>query len=128
MNGTAGKLTVFILLFGLVLALGCKAPGKAPASSSAQKEPSAKAGQKTEPPSWATLGQPFVTSYCIRCHTDPPVEGAPNTIQTLEEVRQNIQGIYQRVVFTDNMPPNAPFPTANEEDQLRIWLELGAPR
>ncbi len=123
-----GKTTGFILFLCLVFIAGCTAQSKAPEAASGKEEQNTKPQKKVDPPSWATLGEPFMTSYCTRCHADPPTEGAPNTIQTLDQVRQNIQGIYQRVVFTDNMPPDAPLPTANEEDQLRMWLELGAPR
>ena len=108
--------------------VGCTAQSRDSATDNSKTGQATPAAQKADPPSWSTLGEPFLSAYCIRCHTDPPTGGAPNTIQTLEQARQNIQGIYQRVVFTDNMPPDPPFPTANEEDQLRMWLELGAPR
>jgi hypothetical protein len=97
----------------------------------------------TCPPGGTTLtaqnfGQPFLQSYCTRCHSSTlsgaQRNGAPPGLDwdMLEVVRAHADEMNERAGVTNgnvntSMPPSAPRPTNEERRQLAEWLSCGAP-
>jgi hypothetical protein len=94
-------------------------------------------------PSGSTLtyenfGKPFMEQYCTRCHSSQ-LSGAERNgatkyhdFDSVAGVRPVADHIDQTAAFgpaANNMvmPPNGPFPTAEERTKLGEWLQCGAP-
>lgn len=88
---------------------------------------------------YETFGRPFMTNYCIRCHssalTGSAREGAPSdhNFDTLagidstaaEHIDEEAAAGPLRV--NTSMPPGAPLPSESERRQLGEWLACGTP-
>jgi hypothetical protein len=68
----------------------------------------------------------FFSSYCTRCHTSPPQNGAPFSLATYNDVLLHIGRVRARATVTKTMPPSAPFPSDSERNDLQTWIDDGA--
>jgi uncharacterized membrane protein len=87
---------------------------------------------------YANFGQPFMTSYCTRCHSSQ-LMGAERQGAPLLHDFDTPQGIAPFIAHIDettasgpdatntSMPPDAPTPTLAERQMLGEWLACGAP-
>lgn len=87
---------------------------------------------------YATFGQPFMASYCTRCHsaalTGDARMGATefHDFDTQLGVRQVMDHIDQAAgsgpnATNDQMPPDGAMPSLPEREMLAEWIACGAP-
>lgn len=83
--------------------------------------------------SWASVGHPFMVTWCSSCHAsglaDDERHGAPEsvTLDTLGEVRAHSDAVSRRALGANaDMPPRGGVPLA-ERDAVAAWLACGAP-
>lgn len=99
-----------------------------------QGEPTGSTCPATNPPTYASFGQAFFTSYCIECHSETKTgdarNGAPVTIDfdTRSLVRMATSNIDKLAAFGPSahnsiMPPDGhPAPTDAERTQLGQYI------
>lgn len=98
--------------------------------------------QATCPPdstlTYANFGEPFMTDYCIRCHSSqlegPARMGAPlfhdfDTYEGIVPVADHIDETAGSgpAATNDSMPLNGPQPSLEEREQLAEWIACGLP-
>ena len=87
---------------------------------------------------YAGFGEPFMTSYCIRCHSStlmgPDRQGAPllHDFNTLYGILPFISHIDETaasgpMATNTSMPVGDPTPSLDERTMLGEWLACGAP-
>lgn len=87
---------------------------------------------------YAGFGEPFMTSYCVRCHSStlmgPDRQGAPllHDFNTLYGVLPFISHIDETAASgpaatNTSMPNGDPTPSLDERTMLGEWLACGAP-
>jgi uncharacterized membrane protein len=80
---------------------------------------------------WATVGEPYVRTWCASCHAadlhGPDRAGAPLGVDfdTLDDVRSRADRVSQRVT-DDTMPPSTA-PDATERTRFLDWMRCGLP-
>lgn len=67
----------------------------------------------------------FFSSYCIRCHSQTPQNGAPFSLATYNDVFPRLSRIRVKVYVEGSMPPSTPKPTADERSKLNTWIQEG---
>lgn len=106
------------------------------ASESPPFEPAATCAETA--PRWEDFGEPFMQSYCVRCHdgslSGSARRGAPSdhNFNTVLEVRRELAHIYVQAGAGDTfantaMPPDGLAPSLEERKRLTEWLVCGAP-
>ena len=96
----------------------------------------------TCPPSstltYATFGQPFMESYCTRCHSSTLTGDDRNGVTSFHDfdthlgVRQVADHIDRAAgagpgATNDQMPPDGAAPSLAEREMLAEWIACGAP-
>lgn len=92
----------------------------------------------SDPPTWDTFGQDFMTRYCTRCHASTvrgeDRQGAPSfhdfdTVFGVRAVRVHIDQTTAigPAARNTSMPPDGDAPTVAERERLGQWLACGAP-
>jgi cytochrome c5 len=87
---------------------------------------------------YANFGQPFMTSYCTRCHSSALTGAARNGATRFHDydVLSGIKSVSDHIDQTaasgpgatnTSMPPSGPFPTEEERKKLGEWIACGAP-
>ena len=83
---------------------------------------------------YAGFVQPFITQYCLRCHsstltTPEDRHGAPMSFNwdTEAGVRMELPRIRNAVGVANYMPLNNPMPSCDERRRLVRWIDIGAP-
>lgn len=87
---------------------------------------------------YENFGKPFMEEYCTRCHHSELVgadrEGAPSfhdfdTLFGIKAVSAHIDETtaYGPAAENDSMPPNGPYPTAEERRLLGEWIACDMP-
>jgi len=85
----------------------------------------------TDPPTYASFGQGFMTTYCLGCHSQTKLgderQGAPVTIDfdTRSLVRENTSDIDKQAAFGPNahnrlMPLVGADPMPTDDERLRL--------
>jgi hypothetical protein len=85
------------------------------------------------------FGKPFMEKYCTQCHHSELVgaerEGAPSfhdfdTLFGIKAVSNHIDETTASgpAATNDGMPPDAPYPTLMERQQLGEWIACGMPQ
>ena len=74
--------------------------------------------------------KPIIDSNCIFCHNNPPVNGAPNSLVTFDNVRDAVENrdLIERISTTDLsevMPFGGPRLPQNLIDLIIRWEEEG---
>ena len=83
-----------------------------------------------EPPaliSYATHIRPVINNACVSCHSDPPINGAPNALTTYTQVRFAVENenLIQRMNNESApMPPSGLLPKATR-DLVQQWIDDG---
>lgn len=86
----------------------------------------------TDGPTWSTVGEPFVGSWCAGCHSAQldagSRAGAPLglDLDTAGDVRAHLDAV-QQVLVDETMPPTGG-PSDSEVRAFERWLDCGAPR
>jgi uncharacterized membrane protein len=120
------------------LSVGCASNASSGSSSPDASTSNADSGATTNP-DWCAV-QPILGLKCQRCHSAPPVEGAPFSLLTYDDTQvRDSQGKarYERmasVIDSGYMPPQfivldppvQPL-TETERATLLAWCSLGAP-
>jgi mono/diheme cytochrome c family protein len=78
-------------------------------------------------PTWEVEVAPLFFRWCGACHTDPPVNGAPQALATYEQASRQLVRLRVRVVEQQTMPPGGGMPPADLET-IAAWIEAGGPR
>lgn len=98
------------------------------------RDPLAQPGDPIDGDTYQTFAQPFLASYCIRCHDSALTTfemrgGAPAGYDWDQEdiVRTHLTEIRSAVGVTNFMPFNAPFPSCEERARLVRWIDAAAP-
>mgnify|MGYP000876574061 CR=1 FL=1 len=84
------------------------------------------------------FGKPFMEEYCTRCHSSELMgadrHGAPSfhdfdTLFGIKAVHEHIDETtaYGPAAENDSMPPDGPYPTADERRRLGEWIACGMP-
>ncbi|NVB80713.1 MAG: hypothetical protein HOV81_20120 [Kofleriaceae bacterium] len=87
---------------------------------------------------YASFGQPFMTSYCTRCHsstlTGADRMGAPafhdfDTQIGIQQVADHVDQVAGSgpAATNESMPPDGAKPTLDERKKLAEWIACGAP-
>jgi cytochrome c5 len=87
---------------------------------------------------YESFGKPFMTEYCVRCHSSSVSggarDGAPidHNFDTLEGIRTFAEHIDESAAAGPthtnvNMPPSDPRPSLDQRQKLGEWLACGAP-
>lgn len=98
------------------------------------RDPLAQPGDPIDGDTYETFVQPFLASYCIRCHDSTLTSletrgGAPAGYDWdhVDVVRMHLAEIRNAVGVTNFMPFNAPFPSCEERARLVRWIDAAAP-
>jgi uncharacterized membrane protein len=138
MRGTMAKLglnrnVVALAWLAITLcAFGCAA------SSEVEPGRSGAVCTATSTLTYESFGQPFMQSYCLRCHSEAVAaadrHGAPSDVNldTLDEVRMHAGHIDEHAAageerINTEMPPDGSAPSVEERRLLGEWLACGAP-
>jgi hypothetical protein len=92
-------------------------------------------------PTWTEDVRPIVVANCTRCHSPPPLEGAPSAIRfdKYEDEDRDLNGtpdvygasseaaIMGMRVQAEEMPPDFPL-WPRQQDVIAAWAEAGAPK
>ena len=130
--------SVFALIalpVGLLIGCGVQAPENSGAGGGM---PTGSSCPTTQTLTYGTFGQPFLTSYCTRCHSsvlsgdarkDAPED---HNFDTVLGVRGFLDHIDEAAAagpdaVNTRMPPSDPRPTLGERQKLGEWLACGAP-
>lgn len=120
------------LLVGSLLLLGACSDALGPPAPAAEDTDAVTPDVDcAEPGDWASVGQPFVLSYCTGCHSAHKAEGerfgAPVDIDfdTIADTRTHATRGAARVE-AGTMPPGAG-PTSDEAARFLRWMACGAP-
>jgi cytochrome c5 len=119
----------------LALILGCgpeaaREKANAPAESGPPAEDSAEACESPE--TWATIGQPFLLTYCTACHSShlsgEARYGAPEGVDldSLAGARSWLPRVQARALDLEDMPPGDG-PSTEERERLAAWIACGGP-
>jgi uncharacterized membrane protein len=77
--------------------------------------------------------EPILEDKCLRCHSDPPENGAPFPLTSYDRIESNISRIEGALEVSFMPPTGLPVDppvedlTEDERDLLLEWIELGAP-
>jgi uncharacterized membrane protein len=82
---------------------------------------------------WRTVGEPFVLSWCLSCHSENVTgdarQDAPKTINF--DTREKVEELAAAIEFVlDRDDPTMPpvgGPSAKETERFLLWLDCGAP-
>lgn len=102
---------------------------------------SACAPEVPENPTWLQDVRPIVLANCVRCHTPPPIEGAPDNVRFDKYDDENRDGeggadmygaaseamIMAVRVEAEEMPPEFPL-LPRQIDVIQAWADNGAPK
>jgi len=82
-------------------------------------------------PSWQTDVSPFISTYCLRCHSEGGVAPPSFNYQSYQGVFQN-RSTMSTVVIQCSMPPAdasppAIMPSPAERQTIVSWIACGAP-
>ena len=102
---------------------------------------SACAPEVPENPTWLQDVRPIVLGNCVRCHTPPPIEGAPDNVRFDKYEDEDRDGsgsadmygagseamIMAVRVEAEEMPPEFPL-LPRQIDVIAAWAEAGAPK
>ena len=69
--------------------------------------------------------QPIMATSCNLCHTSPPINGAPFSLLTFQEVSSQADRILARM-DEGTMPPSGRLPQITI-DVIAAWIENGSP-
>lgn len=122
----------------LLASLGCGDPnqGDEPAVAPIEGLTSGATCPSNSHLSYASFGQAFISSFCLRCHSETITTGrqAPldRNFDRLELIRPLARLIDQQagagpLATHSVMPPTAPMPSLEQRQQLAEWLACGAP-
>ena len=87
-------------------------------------------GTLEEVPESATYTEhvgPIIDTNCIRCHTDPPQNGAPFSLEGYDNVVASADRVIARAVDEETMPPGGPVLGEIDQEVLQLWLDQGTP-
>lgn len=73
--------------------------------------------------------QPLIQSNCISCHSNPPVNNAPMSLETYDDVKNAVEtrSLLARINSSTNpMPPQGRLP-ANTRQIIEDWIDQGLP-
>lgn len=74
--------------------------------------------------------QPIMNSSCVQCHSNPPTNGAPNSLTTYDLVRASAENgnLIQRMNSENApMPPTSGLLPKPTRDQVQKWKDDGFP-
>ena len=126
-----------VTLFGSVVLIGCgvRDPISAVFDAGPKHEVVPFIHKDCGPVNWNQQIQPIVQTYCLRCHSDPPMFGAPHALVSFADTQADsveyadlieVQVIGSRVA-DGSMPQSPPRPVASEMALIQQWVESGAP-
>lgn len=118
------------MMAGLVLGLGLAACGGSTPSGATCPDTSAL--------TYDNFGKQFMEDYCLGCHSSTKTgkerDGAPNSqnYDLIADIRAHAKAIDLEAAAgpdatNESMPPESPYPSATERQQLGEWLACGAP-
>lgn len=85
----------------------------------------------TEPITYSNEIKSIMDNHCTNCHSDPPINGAPNALTTYDEVRLATEEgvLLERVELAPGspgvMPPFGSTLTSTQINFIKEWMENG---
>lgn len=77
-------------------------------------------------PTYVEDVQPILEANCVRCHTEPPQNGAPFSLETYDDALAHADRIVVRAVDEETMPLGGPPLSETDQETLATWFEQGA--
>ena len=74
---------------------------------------------------WAKVGQPFVNTYCVACHSESKADalGDGHVFDTLDEVEEHGHDIYEQVESGKMPKGSADSVDEDEKEAFLDWLD-----
>ena len=69
----------------------------------------------------------IIDNRCISCHSSPPTSGAPFSLTTYTQVKNNVSGIINRINSSSNPmpPPPASALSSTQKELIQKWQDDG---
>ncbi len=125
------KLAPILVLCGLLIILGSCSGGDN--NEGVMNPPDSNGTPNNDNPApTASVGyqddiRPIIQGNCTQCHADPPLQDAPMSLTTYDDVRNAVvnRGLLTRINSTSNpMPPTGLLPMASRQ-LIQDWVDLG---